>query len=180
MKIADIIHFSPKYRLFRINWEDRESLIEAFKDRIDGYYIKPAKFLNKDKYGFAVTLICVSLIDSLARFETGKCDKPGERFVSWVEKHFKIDKKRAKGLWQVRCGLVHETYAKNACIDYILGTIIYIENNIVGINPSKLLEKTEEVFNDYIESLKIDKNLFAIFKDSLQNDFSEELKSLKK
>jgi hypothetical protein len=179
MKIADIIYFSPKYKLLSIKWDDRNLLLKAFKDRIDSYYIQPAKYLDKNKHGFSTTLICVSLIDSLARLATGERNRSKKRFIPFVEKLFKINNELAMGLYSLRCGLVHETYAKNAYIDYRLGPIVCSENSILGINPHKLLQKIEEIFNNYLKALEKDDKLFMIFKENLQEDFDKELKLLK-
>ncbi len=54
MRIDNKIYFSPNIRFTDIDWDDKCKLIDAFKDRVEGFYLKPAKILNKERYGFAV------------------------------------------------------------------------------------------------------------------------------
>ena len=46
MRIKDIVHFSPNYKYEYINLDDKNCLIEAFEDRVGGFYLKPIEILN--------------------------------------------------------------------------------------------------------------------------------------
>jgi hypothetical protein len=47
MKIGDILYFSPNYKFNQIDWDNKEDLINAFKNRVDVFYLNPADDLNK-------------------------------------------------------------------------------------------------------------------------------------
>ncbi len=70
MKIGEMLYFSPKYKFSDLKWDDKKTLIEAFKDRVRGFYLEPARQLNDAKKGFATGVLCVTTIDFLARIET--------------------------------------------------------------------------------------------------------------
>lgn len=48
MKVGDILYFSPNYKFSVLNWDDKKILIDAFKDRVKGFYIEPARKLNDE------------------------------------------------------------------------------------------------------------------------------------
>ncbi|GAI66468.1 unnamed protein product, partial [marine sediment metagenome] len=58
---------------------DKEGLLEAFEDRVRGFYLRPTKLLNKEEKGFACGIILLSAIDFLARTRYGKKIRAGER-----------------------------------------------------------------------------------------------------
>jgi hypothetical protein len=68
---------------------DKDTLIKAFKDRICGFYLKPAKELSGNDFNaFAAGVLCVAAIDCLAFiYENGKRDNTGERFIKWVKEN---------------------------------------------------------------------------------------------
>ncbi len=84
MRVEEAIYFSPKYKFEDIDWNDKDKLIEAFKDRVNGFYLKPAEVLNSSReYGFAAGLLCASTIDFLARISIdGKYS--GKRIKKWL------------------------------------------------------------------------------------------------
>lgn len=54
---------------FDIEWNNQEKIIDAFQDRINGFYFKPASVLNKNKQAFAAGVICITIIDLLTKFD---------------------------------------------------------------------------------------------------------------
>jgi len=49
MKIGDNLYFSHEYKFTQLDWDNKKELIEAFKDRVKGFYLNPAKKLNEEK-----------------------------------------------------------------------------------------------------------------------------------
>ena len=66
IKINEILYFSPKCKYIDLKWDEKDKLIQAFKDRVEGFYIQPAEQLNIDKKGFA-TGVLLTIIDFLAK-----------------------------------------------------------------------------------------------------------------
>lgn len=84
MKVGDILYFSPELKFNELNWADKETLIEAFADSVEGFYLNPVKLLNEKCSGFACGVICVTAIDLIARIATGK-QNSGKRIVKWLQ-----------------------------------------------------------------------------------------------
>lgn len=72
MRIEDTIYFSPSFKFKDIDWENKDQLIEAFSDRVCGFYLNPAEKLNSNKDGFATGLLCIATVDFLARIAMEK------------------------------------------------------------------------------------------------------------
>lgn len=197
--MADVngeLYFSPDYTFEKIKrfleQNNREELIKAFKDRVYGFYLGPAKELNeiakkaledRDKkfgFSFSVGLICVATIDFIALFSTGVKDSKF-RFVIWLIdniREFKNNPKYAVYFYNwYRNGLVHEGRIKEAGqFSYEYDGLISTENGIIKINPDKLLEKIEGAFEEYIRTLYENDEEFKHFKERLHNKFSKEFR----
>lgn len=88
-------------------------MIEAFEDRVNGFYLKPIEEFNKIGYGFASGIICVTTIDFLARIAIGS-DKVGERLRVWLKDNISANDDLANRFSKdFRNGLVHEGRIKN-------------------------------------------------------------------
>jgi len=190
VKVDEILYFSPTYKYSDINWDDRDNLIKAFKDRLEGFYFKPAKELNRSEHSFAAGVICVTTIDSLARIETGS-DLVGERYELWLKSNIKqFDEVNPDDLSQTlacrfykefRNGLVHEGRIKNAgqfscCCD----KLITLEQTVMIINPHHLLKSIKNSFSIYIEDLEKDVTKFEKFKRVLKQDFQKDVENVYK
>lgn len=115
--------FAPGLKYSEIKWDDDDALIEAFKDRVKGFYLDPAKNLNaSEKYAFATGVLCVSTIDLLACL-TISCNSGtvGMRFKQWIKDHITAfdnsdpnsEILADKFYDEFRNGLVHEGRIKN-------------------------------------------------------------------
>jgi len=178
MRAEDKLHFSPKYIFAELNFEDKEKLIEAFKDRVYGFYLNPAKLLNEEKFGFSCGLLCVATIDFLARIAFPKEDV-GERIKKWLKNNIDEFKKEdfARRFYKdFRCGLVHEGRIKNPGeFSYESKEIVSCEDKIIRINPGILLRKIGKAFERYLAELKKNPDAFNEFKIRLIQDFGEEV-----
>lgn len=179
MRAKDKLHFSPDCIFGELSFEDKEKLIDCFRDRVYGFYLNPAKLLNKKKFGFGCGLLCVATIDSLARISSPS-KKDGLRFQNWLKNNIDEFKKKdfAKRFYEdFRCGLVHEGRIKNPGeFSYESKEILISDDEVILINPSLLLRKIEEAFEKYLSNLKEDSNVFNRFRDKLKEDFLEEVK----
>ncbi len=183
MEVGGILYFSPKYKFSDLNWDDKEILIDAFKDRVEGFYLEPAEQLNGDKKGFAIGVLCVTTIDFLARITTGT-DNVGGRIKRWLTKYideFGIDdpsRTLAQRFYEeFRNGLVHEGRIKN-CGQFsnkYEEELIHVEGEIMVINPVLLLKKIKTSFETYICDVVKETSLFYQFKRTLIRDFGDDV-----
>lgn len=188
------LHFSPEYTFkdFKkaLDTADKDSLIKAFKDRICGFYIQPAKELNcldKDKYAFAVGVLCVSTIDCLACITCRPripCEprKVGERFERWLRKNIiefdkpnPADSKKTlayRFYYEFRNGLVHEGRIKNKGeFSNVCKDLVDTSEGIMLINAEILLTKINHIFEKYMTDIEkeIDDKEFGKLREYLTN-----------
>jgi hypothetical protein len=190
MRVGDILYFSPKYKFSILNWDDKKILIDAFKDRVKGFYIEPTEKLNDDKNGFAAGVLCVTTIDFLARITIGS-DNPGERIERWLRKYIiefnqndLDDRSRtpARRFYkEFRNGLVHEGRIKN-CGQFSdnFSELIHMEDEIMVINPVLLLEAIKTSFETYMDNVENDTSLFHQFRCALIRDFGDDVEWAKR
>ena len=161
-------------------------MIDAFKDRVRGFYLEPAGKLNDAKNGFAAGVLCITTIDFLARIETGLLNGVGERFEKWLKdniKEFDIqDPDRPSQTLahrfydEFRNGLVHEGRIKNAGqFSYEFDELVKVIDSVMIVNPEKLLEAIKKSFNRYMEVVEKEKFAFQAFKCALIRDFRRDV-----
>lgn len=177
MRAKDKLHFSPDCIFGELSFEDKEKLIDCFRDRVYGFYLNAARLLNKKRFGFGCGLLCVATIDSLARIAFPDKDV-GERIEEWMKNNINEFKKEdfARRFYKdFRNGLVHEGRIKNPGeFSYESEEIVIREDKIIRINPDKLLRRVEEAFEKYLVELKKNPYAFNKFEDGLKQDFGEE------
>ncbi len=152
--------------------------------------INPANTLNSKKEGFATGLLCVATIDFLARISFGEKKKSRKRIEKWISENIAYFKENSRShagdvvemngrifYESFRCGLVHEGRIKNGCqFTYEITETVYLEKEVMLINPENLLKEIEISFGKYLKILECDKEKFKKFKDQIMDDFKEEIK----
>lgn len=185
MRIRDILYFSPKYKFNVLKWDNKENLIDAFRDRVTGFYLSPAKALNEKQHAFAAGVISVATIDFLARIETGS-DEVGKRFEEWVRANIRdFDNvnpdHRSQTLAdrfydEFRNGLVHEGRIKNAGqFSYYYSELVKVEQSVMIINPEYLLKAIYESSERYMAKIEKEDFAFQAFKCTLMRDFRRDV-----
>jgi hypothetical protein len=193
MRISDVLYFSPNVKFENLDWENKNSLIDAFEDRVNGFYFKPAEELNKDKLkfnAFAVGVLCATTIDFLARI-TILTDNVGDRIEQWLVKYiteFGQNDPNHRSKTLARCfyedyrnGLVHEGRIKNCGqFSYECGKLVYVKDRVMIIDPDLLLEKTKSAFKSYMADIKDDNSKFQQLKCALIRDFHRDIECAKR
>lgn len=190
MRIGDILYFSPSYKFSALKWDDKETLIDAFKDRVNGFYIKPAMKLNEKENGFATGVLCVTTIDFLARIVTGT-DKVKKRIIGWlkdnIEEFGKVDpddprQTLAERFYEeFRNGLVHEGRVKNAgqflysSPEYDFKELVKVKDGIMIVNPDRLLNAINGSFEKYMDQVNRKGFVFHQFRCALIRDFQKDI-----
>jgi len=174
VRIEDILYFSPNYRFIDLDWKRKEILVEAFRDRIQGFYLVPARILNYRKKSFAAGVLCVTTIDLLARMALGS-QNTGSRIKKWLLRYMPdcFEETDAKSFYEnFRNGLVHEGRIKNCGqFSYDYEKAVHVENRVMVVNPGMLLEKISGAFESYMNDVENDDSAFAQFKCALIQDF---------
>lgn len=176
MRVKDELYFAPKVKFEDINWGDKGKLIEAFEDRIKGFYLDPIKLLLCANHPFAAGVICITTIDCLGRLNYGKDEK--KRVKKWAENYlteFKNNPENAEIFNNdFRNGLVHEGRIKNGSYFSFEIKKIVFDGKSIGVNPKYLYGTIKTYFNEYIDKINKENKAFKNFKEMLNNDFSIE------
>ncbi len=188
MKISKILYFSPKYKYLELNWDEKDKLIEAFRDRVKGFYIQPAEQLNSDEKGFATGVLCITTLDFIAKFfYNNDANRMKKLLKNKIEEFSRVDpyftnKTLADRFYEeFRNGLIHEGRIKNAGqFSYDFLEIVKVEEEVMIVNPGKLLCKINSIFDNYITQIKESDLLYLKFKESLRGDFKREIDYIKK
>ena len=117
----------------QISWNDWPSVIDAFRDQMEGWYLRPTRVLRTNgDHAFAVVSLCCTLVDTLSQYFYGKEEGTKKEFKDFLDTHFpgfsspisapinftfKGRQKTATTFSEViysgfRCGVVHEAHTK--------------------------------------------------------------------
>lgn len=194
MRTKDGIFFSPNYQFIDLNWDDQDDLIDAFEDRINGFYFEPAEKFKEKFDAFSKGLICLSIIDLLSKIETNSNDV-GYRYEHWLKKNINNfdspnpddpQKTIAYRFYkEFRNILVHECLIENAgqfSYDYNIITCFIKDEDrhIMVINPQILLLSLQKSAKLFFEKLRSDLNSYNFFKDWMMEHFFQDFESSKR
>lgn len=113
MNINDHIYFAPDILLKDLDLTNRGDLINAFRTRVNKYYLQPIKILNKIRLAFPVAIIEFAMIDALARYSLNN-NRVGERIKEMLQTNLNTTKTIAERAYEeFRNGLLHENHIKN-------------------------------------------------------------------
>ena len=146
--------FAPGIKLDSIN---KTNVVEAFKQRIEGYYFTPIEILlNKKEFGFAATALLASLIDIFAKTENHDPTnvKNREKYIKWLEKSLGIKPKKAKFFYEnFRCGLLHAGCVESSGqISYLQQKLFARDKEHIIINLKYLFQKLKLRFYIFISN----------------------------
>lgn len=176
--------FAPNRRMAEIDFNDSPALITAFRDRILGFFLEPARHLRtmaqEESSLFASALICAATIESLAR-----CD-PAFRnsrrpIADWLHANILRFRREIRGRSvavyfdeRFRNGLVHYGYIANLGRLGNLHEVVTIDRDVVTINPFLLIEEIADCLNRFQEELSNGRDVRA-FQYLMRELFEEEI-----
>jgi hypothetical protein len=181
MKIGDILYFSPRYRFSELNFDDTKALVDAFRDRVGGFYLLPASRLIEEGHAFAGGLVSCAAVEFIAKV-SGDITAP-----VWIQKHlseFGKDGQLAERFWNYfRHGLAHEGRVKSfgrgsGQFSLELQRMLTIDGSTLIVNPRLLLEGVQKEFRSYCE--RLDESQSAHLVKSLRRYFEDEVKAAKR
>lgn len=181
MQINKHIFFAPGILLKDLDLNNRASLIDAFKFRVNGYYLRPIKILNKLKSAFPAAIIEFSMIDALARYSS-KNNRVGDRIKEMLNNSFKTSSEIAEKAYEdFRNGLLHENHIKNCGqLCYETTSSFEMRDNCLIVNPLKLQRQLDDYFTNFIELLSQEDSVYETFINRMYVDFASEIEFFKK
>jgi len=186
MNIGEILYFSPRFRFSEIDFNDAGKLIGAFRDRVEGFYLEPARRLVQAGDAFACGLLCCASMDFLARYQ----GVGGSRITEWLKKNVpEFDEPDPQdGRRTLACrfevdfrnGLDHEGRIKNlGQFSLDQQTVLRFVDSGMIVNPRLLLEAIRAAFAKYCTHLQSDQGSLQNLISRLKSDFSQEIAASK-
>lgn len=189
MREKDGIYFSPRYKFLKLDWNNSDCLINAFEDRVIGFYFEPAENLNQNNQAFASGLISLSIIDLLAN---NNSNEVGFHFKYWLRTNIKeFNRSDPDGIYhnlshrfykEFRNCLIHECRIQNAGqfsynYDKLIKLIPDSDRHIMVVNPKILLFSLKKAFNSYIEDLRVNESEYKKFHKMMKKKFYTDFES---
>jgi hypothetical protein len=160
----------------RLDPENIVTKIRIYEREVTEWFLTPATNLlnqNGSNNSFVVLMICMSYIEGVEQYKTGVGSnrRSKECFIDSLNRLYpnKYSTIEIGNLYsKSRCGLFHNGMVKGGVVfnnDYEDVFEFINKGEIININPSKLLDRIINDFQDYISELKLsiedgaDKNL---------------------
>lgn len=185
MRVEDIIYFSPNHKTPDLDLNDGNKLMEAFIDRVEGFYLRPAEKLTDEFDAFAKGVLILTAIDFIGEFfiRTESANRI-KAFCSELPSIKKLDNKESKRQVKIinddyRNGLIHEGRIKNLgqFVDVVKDLFISGEGNSM-INPTIMVNETRLTFYKYVAEIKESKEKMYHFKNKCKQHFEKEILAL--
>lgn len=208
MQIGNELYFAPDFSFLRLgNFSNEPEVLEAFKARVEHWYLMPAERLVERGDAFACGLICCATIDFLSRYAYSE-PYDSERIPKWlsdnVPEEFKQADKSGKThcskraptpkpyatlaerfYYEFRNGLVHEGRIKSLgqfslepkYQDKIVDFVDHEKHQAMVINPQQLLKAIRAAFDVYCQQLESVRETRTDLLKQLQEDFKEEIEA---
>jgi hypothetical protein len=148
-------------------------MVEIFRDRIEGRFLKPIRLIAEDRdigefSGFSILALDCLIIETLNQFYSGLDETEGAhdkafwnffKNSEFFKNHF--SRKKAFTFYShYRCGILHQAQTK--------------KKSVVRIDQKTMIQSVE---GDISEGLIVDR---SIFHEAIENEFSSYLERLKK
>ncbi len=178
-----LLYFSPRYTFLQLFTLTPEQTVDAYEDRIRGYYFEPVRDLvrdKKEKNAFLAGIGCFAAIDAIAK-TVMPSESSSKRFKEWITKNLDSFKNlRWKKVERVyddfRSGTVHEARVKcGGQYTFDINDPIRISDGIMQINPGKLLDQLEGAFESYMKELRENPRMVREFRKNVEKDFKDDI-----
>lgn len=161
MREGGDLYFAPGVRFADVTLDD-VSFVNHLRDRINGFYLEPARLCVAKEHAFAAGLLLVSTIDFLARLhlsaeELTEQKSVGSEFQFFVRRGLPSFESKAlaqKLYYDFRNGLSHEARIKNAGeFSFEKQQTVCVVDGRLCVNPRYLLIEVETALTGCMRSL---------------------------
>lgn len=176
MRIDDLLYFAPGIRFDEVDFSGRD-LPEQFRERLEGFYLRPASLCADAGAAFAAGVLVLACIDALARIQIGGA--VGERFIKFAAAElpsFNLQERAARLYFEYRNGLIHEArIKKGAQFTLQFDTTLTDLDGVLIINPRSLLHELREALLRFVAHLQSNSeatdSLIAVLRSDHAEDF---------
>jgi hypothetical protein len=177
--------FAPDRRMANIDLDDPVGLIDAFRDRVEGFFLEPARHLKtmaqEEASLFASALICAATIESLARFDP-TVRNSNQPIADWLYVNIPqfcrdVGGKSAATYFdeRFRNGLVHEGYVASLGRLGNLDEVVTIDRDVVTVDPFLLIEEIANWLSRFQDDLKDNRRDVRAFQHRMKELFEAEI-----
>jgi hypothetical protein len=174
-RIGDHLYFAPGVRFSQLDLSGLR-LPTQFKQRIAGFYLKPAISVAAEN-AFAAGLLVTCAIDALAFYNTGSMSVSG-RIIAYCKKipDLAVGENAELFCDKFRHGLVHEARVKDGSeFSTELQQTSLRDGDRLIVNPVRLANDLMPVLDAFIDELYHDLKRTAAFRRKIKRTFSFEL-----
>lgn len=175
-RIADQLYFAPGIRFADLDLTGNR-LPDQFRQRISGFYLKPAMYLADKRHTFAAGVLVICAMDALALLVTGS-NSVGGRIESLCKRIPGLDSDGRSEMFteDFRNGLVHEARIKNGS-EFSLDIDVVAEYRVrrLAVNPLFLAKAVSQLLDRYVSSLYQNRSAQLTFRNKLKRKFRFEL-----
>ena len=177
MKIGEYLFFAPDLCFADLDF-DESKLPSQYKERIDGFYLKPAEGLANQEHGFGAGLLVLCAIDALGMVDFPQAGSK-KRFKKYIKTRLPSLKDYATEIYDIfRCGIAHEARAKKGAeISLQIDDAVEPDPGDSGIilNPRQLALNVRAALDSQMNDIRESPDKAREFKDFLLRQFSVEL-----
>jgi hypothetical protein len=176
-RIADTLYFAPGVTFADLDVVRGERLPTQFRQRIAGFYLKPAVDLAVEQHAFAAGVLVVCAIDALALFTTGSQSVTG-RIIAFCRNIPELAEEENARIFceSFRHGLVHHARVMNGNeFSDGIKKIAVRNGQHLAVNPMLLAKKVIEMLDEYVEDLARNPAAKAAFLKKIKRTFKYEL-----
>jgi hypothetical protein len=152
-RIADILYFAPGVTFSDLDLSGNR-LPDQFRQRINGFYLKPAKHLAY-KHSFAAGVLVICAMDALGGLLTGS-KSTESKIKSLCRKIPGLSTEEAAEIFHesFRNGLVHNARIKNGSeFSADIGKVAVLDHGRLVVNPGLLADAVERELDEYVRDL---------------------------
>jgi hypothetical protein len=161
-----------------LEYNDIETKILIFEDRINGWFLDVAnKLKENNEAGFVIVMISLGYVEGIQQYVEGAGSDTGSKdcFVRGIKRIFTLDDRYdtlIENLYKgARCGLFHNFMTSSSIsISGDYPDVILFNNNVISINPHKFIDCIRKDFEKYVEDLKNKENI--VVRSNFEKRFS--------
>lgn len=168
--------FAPNVEFNDLDLSNFLSVVDAFSQRIDGWFFEPINLLIGNECNlFVITAIECMVVDALSGFWSG-ADSTGATFTEFLTEKMNIDPSVATAFYtRFRNGIIHQTNIKmKSVISNKVKSFQFDKSGILFFNPIEFYTQLRIYFNEYLEELRSRGSGVQRFKKRFKKLFKDE------
>ncbi len=176
------LFFSPRFSFSQLDFSDTSLILDAFQDRVEGFYLVPAQQLAYRRNYFASGVLCLVGIDFVSKYEYPTIGDG--RFKAWLNRippfgeadPGQPNRHLSDRMEQdFRNMLVHEGRIRFGEFSCEIRDVARVMRRKLIVNPRLLTDRSIELLHAYCDRLRSNALQMETIRQSLLDDFRAEV-----